>query len=152
MERLFLALHEHNAALDPLFALGPAWRSSLRSHLERIRKDPTGRAGLTLLAWCGSDAVGLLMMGGQTDTELFLHRHWAELLALYVAPASRGAGLGGLLVDAGVAWARTHDYPRLQLYVTATNEPGRSLYRAAGFHLAQEIWRLDLTHLERTIA
>lgn len=152
VERLFLALHRHNALLDPLFALGPAWRQSLHTHLRRVAGDPTGRAGLTLLAWSGDRAVGLLMMGGQTDTELFLHRHWAELLALFVSPSQRGRGLGRHLVAAGVAWAREHGYPRVQLYVTASNEPGRSLYRAAGFQLAQEIWRLDLTNPERTIA
>ncbi len=152
VERLFLALHRHNALLDPLFALGPAWRQALHAHLRRVAGDPTGRAGLTLLAWSGGRAVGLLMMGGQADTELFLHRHWAELLALFVSPSQRGRGLGRHLVAAGVAWAREHGYPRVQLYVTASNEPGRSLYRAAGFQLAQEIWRLDLTNPERTIA
>lgn len=152
VERLFLALHRYNAALDPLFALGPAWRVALHAHLRRVADDPTGRAGLTLLAWSGSRAVGLLMMGGQTDTELFLHRHWAELLALVVTPSQRGRGVARQLVAAGVTWAREHGYPRVQLYVTASNEPGRALYRAAGFDLAQEIWRLDLTHPERTIA
>lgn len=153
VERLFLALHEHNASLDPLFALGPGWRAALAAHVRTIREDPSGRRGLTLLAWDADGPAGLLMMGGQTDTELFLHRHWAELLALYVEPAHRGCGLGGRLVSAGVAWARAHGYPRVQLYVTASNEPGRALYRAEGFRLAQEIWRLDLAGTtERTIA
>ena len=153
VEQLFRALHEHNATLDPLFALGPVWRGSLAAHLEGVRSDPTGRRGLTLVAWDAAGPAGLLMMGGQTDTELFLHRHWAELLAHYVVPAHRGCGLGGRLVAAGVAWARAHGYPRVQLYVTASNEPGRALYRAEGFRLAQEIWRLDLDRTtERTIA
>ncbi|MBM4409228.1 MAG: GNAT family N-acetyltransferase [Chloroflexi bacterium] len=160
VERLFQALHEHNAGLDPMFALGPAWRSALRAHARRVREDASGRSGLTLLAWLDRRPVGLLMMGGQADTELFLHRHWAELLALYVDPGARGRRLGAHLVGAGVAWARGHGYPRVQLYVTASNAAGRALYEHAGFRLTQEVWRLDLDggadaavpHLERTSA
>ena len=139
--QLFGALHDHNASLDPLFCLGPGWRDLLREHLDRVRSDD---CGLSLLAWVDREPVGLLLMDGHEDPALFLHRHWAELLALYVAPAARGNALGRRLVEEGLTWARSRGFPRVQLYVTATNTPGRELYRSTGFHLCQEIWRRDL--------
>jgi len=141
VERLFEALHAHNATLDPLFCLGPGWQLALYQHLLRHWADDTG---LTLVAWLGDEPVGLLMMDGHVDPALFLHRHWAELLALYVAPGARGQALARRLIDAGVSWTRERGFPRVQLYLTASNAPGRELYRSTGFHLCQEIWRLDL--------
>src|SRR5687768_16511459 len=101
VQRLFGALHTFNATLDPRFALADGWPAVLHEHLHRR----SAQHSLNLLAWAGSVPVGLLMMEGQSDSPLFRHRHWAELLALYVDPGWRGGALAERLVAAGTDWA-----------------------------------------------
>lgn len=139
VRQLFGALHTFNATLDPRFALADGWPAILHEHLHR-----RAQHSLTLLAWAGSAPVGLLMMEGQTDSPLFRHRHWAELLALYVDPGWRGGALAERLVAAGTDWARQHGYERIQLYVTRSNVAAQGFYARRGFQPVQEIWRLEL--------
>jgi ribosomal protein S18 acetylase RimI-like enzyme len=141
VRQLFGALHRFNATLDARFALGVGWEAVLDEHLAHGRLT---RHSLVLLAWQGAEPVGLLMMDGHSDSPLFRHRHWAELLALYVIPEQRGSGLAERLLDAGARWAQERGYERIQLYVTATNLPARRFYARSGFHPVQEIWRLEL--------
>lgn len=138
---LFGALYRFNSELDPCFALSDTWEDVLDEHLAHVQV--TGH-GLTLLAWHGSAPVGLLMMGVHTDSPLFRHRHWAELLALYVTPAARGSGLAQRLILLGRGWAHAHGYERVQLYVTAANEHAQRCYARAGFCKTQEIWRREI--------
>lgn len=141
MATLFAALHAHNAALDSCFGLAPNWRTLLREHFSRTYTDA---GALWLLAWDDTDPVGLLLMESHQDSPLFTHRRWAELVALYVAPEFRGAGLARQLADAARAWAATQGFDRIQLYVTATNDRARNFYRRCGFNPVQEIWRLEV--------
>lgn len=141
VRQLFHALHTFNTELDPRFALAEGWEHVLDEHLSYVRT--TGH-GLTLLAWHNDAPVGLLMMGGHTDSPLFRHRHWAELLAIYVAPAMRGCPLAEQLLALGMAWAHECGYERIQLYVTASNEPAKRFYRRTGFCPVQEIWRQEI--------
>jgi ribosomal protein S18 acetylase RimI-like enzyme len=62
--------------------------------------------------------------------------HGAELHGMYVSPEFRRRGLGGALVDAALAHARSLAGVRqLKLAVNATNLAARSLYRSRGFML-----------------
>jgi GNAT superfamily N-acetyltransferase len=138
---LFGALHMYNTALDPRFALADGWEAVLDQHLLHVRE---AGHGLTLLAWCGQEPVGLAMFDGHLDSPLFRHRRWCELLALYVAGEARGAGVADRLLEDGIAWARARGYERMQLYVTATNLPAKRFYARSGFRPVQEIWRREL--------
>lgn len=61
-------------------------------------------------------------------------RHGAELAGMYVAPSHRRRGLGGALLQAAIAHARSIDGLRqLGLGVNATNAAAKALYRSAGF-------------------
>lgn len=139
---LFEALHDHNAALDPRFALADDWRSLLDDHFARTCETT---AALWLLAWEDAQPVGLLIVEAHQDSPLFRHRGWAELVALYVAASYRGTGLAGTLTDAAARWAAARGFDRLQLYVTATNDAARRFYRRHAFSPVQEIWRLEVT-------
>lgn len=57
----------------------------------------------------------------------------AGLFAMWVAPEARGAGIGGLLVDAVIDWARGRGCERLLLEVADANQPAIALYRSRGF-------------------
>lgn len=97
VHRLFEALHAYNASLDRRFALADEWCHVLDEHLAHTR---AAGHGLTLLAWEAAQPIGLLMMDGHTDSPLFKHRRWAELLALYVTPEARGGAVAiGLLTQ-----------------------------------------------------
>lgn len=141
VRELFGALHEHNAALDPRFALGDGWERVLHEHL--LHERAAGH-GLTLLGWDESRPVGLLMIDGHSDSPLFRHRRWAELLALYVAPEAQGRGVADRLLGEAIAWTHSRGYERIQLYVTVTNLQARRFYARCGFRPVQEIWRREL--------
>lgn len=149
VQQLFAALHTHNAALDACFSLADGWVTLLDTHLEQTR---ASGSGLTLLAWDGTTPVGLLMMGSHTDSPLFHHRRWVELLALYVAPEARGSGTADRLLSEGLAWTTAQGYDRVQLFVTASNLSARRFYQRVGFRCAQEIWRLELPAPQHTFA
>ncbi|MGG2459658.1 GNAT family N-acetyltransferase [Streptomyces sp. RGM 3693] len=57
----------------------------------------------------------------------------AELMALYVAPARLGTGIGRALLDAGTARARARGYGALYLWVVQGNARAQRFYERAGF-------------------
>jgi GNAT superfamily N-acetyltransferase len=141
VRRMFGRLHGFNASLDHRFALAEGWEAVLDAHLSRERREGNG---VTWLADWDGDPAGMLIVAGHADSPLYLDRHWAEVLALYVEPEYRGLGVGQALAAEAASWAITHGYDRLQLHVTAANAAAQSFYARSGFRLVQEIWRLDL--------
>lgn len=83
----------------------------------------------------------------------------ARLRMLYVEPEGRGLGIGRILVDACVAFARAAGYSRITLWTNDVLVAARRLYVATGFRLvaadppalafgqmmASETWELDLS-------
>jgi GNAT superfamily N-acetyltransferase len=131
---LFAALHTQNAALDERFALAPGWHAVLHHHFARTWNAP---GACWRLAWTETDPVGLIVLEAHTDSPLFRYRHWAELVALYVAPPYRGSGLADRLIAEGLAWAPglyvTSGLADLELGPVARNISGT---RHAGERLA----------------
>ncbi len=73
-------------------------------------------------------AVGVIRMHHAKYT------HWLELWGMYVAPESRGRGLGAQLLDAVIAHARgMNAVAWIKLSVTTAAEDARRLYERAGF-------------------
>jgi ribosomal protein S18 acetylase RimI-like enzyme len=73
------------------------------------------------------------VVGTATGAEFDAEPGVGHLYAMWVAPGSRGAGIGRALVDAVAAWARERACDRLVLSVTETNEGARRFYEACGF-------------------
>jgi GNAT superfamily N-acetyltransferase len=146
---LFAALHEFNASLEERFALADGWEHLLDERLDRER---VSARSVTLLAWDGRRPVGLAMAAEHVDSPLFRERRWTELTALYVAPAGRGGGAAGRLLEAVRAWARQRGSGELRLYVTTANERARRFYDAAGFRPLQAIYSLDLVPAASPVA
>jgi putative acetyltransferase len=59
-------------------------------------------------------------------------RHVADL-GLMVAAGHRGRGIGRMLLEAAVAWARVCGVSKLELHVFPWNEPALRLYESFGF-------------------
>jgi GNAT superfamily N-acetyltransferase len=57
----------------------------------------------------------------------------AELVSMFVREHLRGQGVGGLLVDAFVDWAKQRGAARLHVTAYAANEAAVGLYRSRGF-------------------
>jgi len=89
------------------------------------------QAGATFLAIDGDETVGLVRtyIAPEDGTS-------AELVSMWVAPHTRGQGVGRQLVAAVVDWARHHDVTSVQLWVTETNTTARRLYESCGFVLS----------------
>ena len=138
---LFEALHRYNASLDPHFALSDGWEDILREQFQRTVDDP---AMMWLLVKDGDKAVGLLIAGVHTDSPLFRHRQWVEVQALYVADSHRRMGIARSLLNEAYGWAEALNLPRVQLYVTASNERAQSVYEEEGFATSQAIMRKKL--------
>ena len=83
--------------------------------------------------------------------------HVAKLRLLIVDPKARGLGLGRLLVDECIRFARDAGYRTLTLWTQENLAAARAIYRAAGFRrtarepnagfgvpLVSETWELPL--------
>ena len=62
----------------------------------------------------------------------------ARLRLLHVEPFARGRGLGRMLVDTVIAFARDHRYELLKLWTNDVLCLARRIYQGAGFALTQE--------------
>lgn len=56
-----------------------------------------------------------------------------ELIAMWVSPAARGAGVGDALTAAVTSWAATHHATAVELCVKTANTPARRLYERNNF-------------------
>jgi ribosomal protein S18 acetylase RimI-like enzyme len=95
---------------------------------------------LNRAAQCTSEtSVGYLAMDAETacgiaratpdDQDLSVA--WVE--SMWVAPSHRRLGIGRLLIDTILAWARSRGVRALKLHVTSNNEPAISFYQRLGF-------------------
>jgi ribosomal protein S18 acetylase RimI-like enzyme len=57
----------------------------------------------------------------------------AQLISMWTAPTHRQRGIGRLLVDEIMAWARARGVCSLQLMVTSNNQPAMRFYQRLGF-------------------
>ena len=97
----------------------PRWT---RQDYERIVQDaePVLLVRCGLVALCGSDLVGFVVASWLREETV------AEVEGLFVERAYRRQGIGGALIGACMAWARTAGASTLRLEVRASNVAARS--------------------------
>ena len=84
---------------------------------------PTGDL---LVARVGGEPAGCVALRALDQSTL-------EMKRLYVRPAARGAGLGKLLIETAISFARQSGYTELRLDTLATMVTAQKLYGAFGF-------------------
>ena len=93
--------------------------------------------------------VGYVMLFVQPNTRV------ARIYSIAIDPCCQGKGLGRKLLEASLAWAKTHGKDRLSLEVRSCNEAAVKLYTRFGFKRekvlpsyypgGQEGWRMKMT-------
>ncbi|WP_250285778.1 MULTISPECIES: GNAT family N-acetyltransferase [unclassified Frankia] len=84
----------------------------------------------------GAPVGGGVVMGMVDVYRPSLAPEFRELAAMWVAPAIRGTGAAGALLDAAVDWARTVGAIGVRLWVVPTNTAAVRLYARHGFEPA----------------
>ena len=100
----------------------------------RLAASAASPAEFAALAERDARPVGLVYGRVDPDTP-----ERAHLYSMWVDPAARRAGVGGLLVDAVITWARAARAVTLVLQVTEGNAPAFRLYERAGFARTDEL-------------
>ena len=143
---------ERNGAL---YASEHGWDSSYEALVARIvaeyldKHDPACEAAW--IAELHGERVGAIFCVRKDDTT-------ARLRLLHVEPSARGAGVGTVLVDECLRFAKAAGYRAIELWTVSVLAPARRIYQRAGFVLVDEdtadrfghrltgqTWRLDLT-------
>jgi RimJ/RimL family protein N-acetyltransferase len=98
--------------------------------IERVRTYLTTSRTAQLVGELDGQVVGEASMRpgrfGRKD------RHWCSL-GMWVAPAGRGVGVGGALLESAVKWARTEGFERVVAEVFGSNKRAIALYEKFGF-------------------
>jgi len=97
-----------------------------RRYLRAVRRHPDAAV---LVALVGGEIVGRLSVARDTHPA---SAHVADL-GLVVAASHRRRGIGSLLLEHAVAWARAAGVRKLELHVFPWNEPAIRLYETFGF-------------------
>ena len=108
-----------------------------------------GERGIGYLAIDGERECGIA--GGLADEEDSTH---ADLVSMWTDPAHRQAGVGRLLVEAVIEWARLRGVLTLRLMVTSTNDAAAAFYQRLGFAMTgrTEPYANDPDMVEREMA
>jgi ribosomal protein S18 acetylase RimI-like enzyme len=80
------------------------------------------------LAWDDSDSCGIVACFLDVD-----HPTQAHLVSMWVAPTHRKLGVGRLLVNHMIDWARSRNAMTLHLMVTSCNDNAMRFYERLGF-------------------
>ena len=98
--------------------------------IARVSDDPEA-SDVVFGAFAGTQLVGV---AGFQPEKRPRTCHKATLIGMYVQPSTRGRGVARALVEVVLAHARARPETRiLQLTVTESNAPARTLYESCGF-------------------
>jgi RimJ/RimL family protein N-acetyltransferase len=125
------ALHDH-----PQF-FGSDYVSSAAHPLEywqeRMRRSAGDEHGITYLAEGDDALVGMTTLVCDADDPK--DRHTGLIVGVYVAPAWRGLGIAGTLLEHCIAWAQQLALRQIKLAVTTSNTAAIRCYTRHGFRV-----------------
>jgi GNAT superfamily N-acetyltransferase len=110
---------------DAPYAFGSTYEAEVDRSEKRWRSALEDRA--RFVAESDGGVIGTVGAGSSDVTGT------AALTALWVAPAARGRGVGEVLVNVVLEWAKDGGYEQVMLWVVEGNSAAESLYRRTGF-------------------
>jgi ribosomal protein S18 acetylase RimI-like enzyme len=110
--------------------------------------------------WSGVKGAGFLAMDGQAPCGIagalldLEETSRAQLVSMWTAPTHRRRGVGRLLVNAVLDWAKQREVKTLLLMVTSTNDSAARFYERLGFTMTgrTEPYTNDPAMLEHEMA
>ena len=122
----FASTYEREVGFDP-----DEWE-------RRASASSSGRAAAAFFARDeAGDVVGLVGV-----FESRLDPRTAELVSMWVSPSARGQGVGVVLVERAIEWAREAGYARVDLWVARGNDIAERLYAQRGFTVTGDVQTL----------
>ncbi len=146
--RLWGALHRYNAGLDARFELAAGWETLVQEYLAQSQDS---HDSVWFLACRNGVAIGFVLVEVHTDSPLYRHRRWAEIVGLYVEPSYRGGDVAERLMERAYDWALRQQLHVIQLYVTSANLLAQRFYTKQGFVNSQLIMRRFLSDTGPTV-
>ncbi len=131
---------ERNGAL---YAAEHGWDSSYEALVAQIVADYLGKHDpdreRAWIAELNGERVGAIFCVRKDDTT-------AKLRLLHVEPSARGAGVGTVLVEECVRFAKSAGYREMELWTVSLLAPARRIYQRAGFTLVEEDTAMRFGH------
>ena len=131
---------------SPIFLAKDLGVDAARDDLEEHRR----AADRLFVARIGGEIVAYLIVGacvGRTEGRLLAGTRTAQLRSAYAQPASRRHGIGSVLLQRAVAWARDAGYERLFVEHETANLEGGAFWRR---HFSPFL-RFSMRYVERTL-
>lgn len=100
---------------------------------------------VTLLAWDGARAVGLLRCTISRGTRLVRPTRYGFLTSAYVLPSHRRRGVLRALLDAAEQWCRARGLREVRLHCTVENAEGQDVWERLGYRPSEVVRRRVLS-------
>lgn len=131
LTELWIALTEHHARLEPLFALRAGAEGEVARLLSAQLRDPS--TAIFVSERAGGSLDGFCSVRIDTAPPIHAETLRAEITDVAVRDGARRRGLGRGLVRAALEWARARGAARVEVRVAAANAEGQAFWRALGF-------------------
>ena len=103
---------------------------SLESWSEQADNAATGRDRAVFLAFIEDQPVGIAALYRDAEDQAL-----GDVVQVWVAPAHRGRGVSGELLDALLSWARDSGFERLSAWVNGENRRAARFFEKHGFEM-----------------
>ena len=127
---MWIAITRHHEPMDPLFRMRPDSDGELRELLRALMRD---RDAAILVYELEGDIAGLCIIRIDHAPPILEETERAEVTDLGVRPGFRRRGIGTLLLEQALEWARMSGIERVEVQVASANTEGQRFWRSQGF-------------------
>ena len=120
---------------------GPGAETGYAAFLGAQLEDPSA---IVLVAERDGTVVGYLYAGIEPRSWKELRERAGFIHDVLVDEGSRRGGVADALLDAGIAWLRGRNVPRVLLWTAARNDPAQRVFRRKGFRSTMIEMTLEL--------